>query len=322
MSDTLQLSRAQTVRQRRRKQVERRVTKSGSLASRPVARLTTRASSPYAGSRVMEGKRARHQYQAAITMPGIEVRMPGITVSSRSLMWRMISSALSAVLLAVLYVAWNAAFFQVGLPEVTGNSRVTVDEINAVLCASGQPSFVLVPSQLENRLRMNYPEIISAQVRVTFPNILSVAVAERTPLIAWQQGNAYTWIDGNGVAFRPQGAADNLITVSARGTPPPAKPSLAEPNAPIPYITPDMVSAIQLLAPNVPAGETMLYDPKYGLGWTDSRGWQVFFGNDETDLTTKILVYQALVKSLQAQGVSPAFISVQYASAPYYRMSQ
>lgn len=322
MSNSLQLSRAQVVRQRRKQHVGRRVTKSSTLASRPMARMTTRAVSPYAGTSVMRGTAARRQYQAAISMPGIEVRMPMISVSSQSLRWRLVSSALSAVLIALLYIAWNSAFFEVGMPQVNGNVRVTSQEISAVLGASGAPSFLLAPAELGSRLRQNYPEIVSADVRVGFPNSLSVTVVERTPVIAWQQGNAYTWIDGSGVAFRPQGAADNLITVSARGTPPAGIPSLADSNAPIPYITPEMVQAIQQLGPNVPAGETMLYDPKYGLGWTDSRGWQVFFGNDESDLSTKLEVYKALVNSLQAQGVDPAFISVQYANAPYYRMSQ
>lgn len=320
MSRTLQGSRADLVRQRRRKQVERRVTKSSALASRPMARLTTRGMPAYAATRATTG--ARRQYQATISMPGIEVFMPSISVSSRSLMWRLVSGALSAVLLAVLYVAWGSAYFAVAAPRVTGNVRVTSEEINAVLGASGQPSFLLVPTELESRLRANYPEITSADVGVVFPNILNVSVVERTPVIAWQQGNAYTWLDGEGVAFRPQGVADSLITVSARGTPPAGKPSLSDANAPTPYVTPGMVQAIQKLAPDVPAGETMLYDPKFGLGWTDGRGWQVFFGNDDSDLTTKLQVYEALVSSLQAQGVDPAFISVQYASAPYYRMSQ
>ncbi len=322
MSSSLQLSRADNVRLRRRRQVEHRVKHSASQAGRPMARMTTRAVSPYAGMPVMRGTTARRQYQAAISMPGIEVRMPMISVSSQSLRWRLVSSALSAVLIALLYVGWNSAFFQVGTPQVSGNQRVSAQDISAVLDAGGQPSFLLSPADLQQRLRQNYPEIVSARVQVLFPNTLSVAVVERTPVIAWQQGNAYTWIDADGVAFRPQGAADNLITVSSRGTPPAGAPALTDPGAPAPYITQNMVQAIRQLAPSVPPGETMLYDPKYGLGWTDSRGWQVYFGNDDSNLTTKLAVYQALVKLLQSQGVAPAFISVQYANAPYYRMNQ
>jgi hypothetical protein len=84
----------------------------------------------------------------------------------------------------------------------------------------------------------------------------------------------------------------------------------------------DMVKSIQILAPSIPAGTTMVYDPRYGLGWLDARGWQVSFGIDARDMALKLQVYQSLVTSLTQQGIIPTFISVQYANAPYYRMSQ
>ncbi len=255
-------------------------------------------------------------------MPGIEVRMPAISFTSRSLKWRVVSITLSAALIAALYLAWTSPFFRVVVPQVSGNTRITAADMGAALGAAGEPSFLLVPADLERRLRLNYPELASARIQIAFPNQLTIEVTERTPVIAWQQGNGYTWIDDNGVAFRPQGSTDNLITVSARATPPPGQPSSNDQIAPIPYLSADMVQAIRELAPNVPGGATMLYDPRYGLGWADSRGWQVFFGSDESNLPTKLEVYGALVKSLTAQGVVPAFISVQYANAPYYRMSQ
>ncbi len=255
-------------------------------------------------------------------MPGIEVRMPAISFTSRTLKWRVVSLTVSAVLFAALYLAWSSPFFQVQVPEVSGNTKITAMDMGAALGVVGEPSFLLVPTDVERRLRLNYPELASARIQVSFPNRLTIQVSERTPVIAWQQGNGYTWIDDNGVAFRPQGSVDSLITVVGRATPPAGQPSLNDQFAPIPYLSTHMVQAIKDLAPNVPAGAQMLYDPRYGLGWADSRGWQVFFGGDESNLPTKLEVYEALVKSLTTKGVVPAFISVQYANAPYYRMSQ
>ncbi len=322
MSSSLSLSRAQIVRQRRRKQVERRVARSSALAGRPLAPITTRGVPRSAGIQALTTPAAKRQYQAAISMPGFEVRMPGISFTSRSLKWRVISITLSAALLAALYLAWNSPFFQVTSPQVSGSTRIAAADMNAALGAVGKPSFLLAPADLERRLRLNFPELTAVRIEISFPNQLLIQVTERTPIIAWQQGNGYTWIDDNGVAFRPQGSVDNLIMVSARATPPPGRSSTNDPLAPIPYLSQDMVQAIRELAPSVPSGATMLYDPRFGLGWADSRGWQVFFGSDESNLATKLEVYQALVKSLTAQGVTPAFISVRYANAPYYRMSQ
>ena len=82
------------------------------------------------------------------------------------------------------------------------------------------------------------------------------------------------------------------------------------------------MDAILVLAPNVPAGATMVFNSADGLGWTDSRGWKVFFGADAKDMNLKVRVYQSLVDSLTARGLYPAFISVAYPDAPYYRMAQ
>ncbi len=51
---------------------------------------------------------------------------------------------------------------------------------------------MLKSSDLENRLRLNYPELSSAHVTVGLPNTLSVSVVEREPVLLWQQANGYT----------------------------------------------------------------------------------------------------------------------------------
>jgi hypothetical protein len=236
--------------------------------------------------------------------------------------WRWLSLFLSLLFATLLYIAWTLPAFRVVAANATGNQRLSADEINAVLNPAGQPIFALMPSDLETRLRLNYPELDSAKVSVSLPNVLTVDIHERQPIILWQQNGGYTWIDANGVAFRPRGVADQLISVAALVAPAPGLPSVNDPLSPVPFISLDMVKAIQTLAPSVPAGAAMIYDPHYGLGWLDSRGWQVFFGSESKDMTLKLQVYQALTTSLVQRGIFPAFISVQYANAPYYRMSR
>lgn len=322
MSNASQSNRAELVRRRRLQQAEKRVARSSALAARPVAAITSRSVEPYGVPLPVRSPSHRRQYQTALSMPGIEVNMPAIRFTSTRLKWRVLSLTLSLMLGAVLYLAWTSPIFLVDNPQVSGDERIGSDEIRAVLGVKGEPVFLLVPSELENRLRLNYPEMESARVTVGLPNTVEVRVVERTPLISWQQGNGYTWIDDKGVAFRPRGTAANAIMVSARAAPPPGVPSLQDPLSPIPYASADIVQAVQMLAPSAPQGAMLLYDPRYGLGWSDSRGWQVFFGSDARDMPVKLQVYQALVKSLEAKGIVPVFISVQYANAPYYRMSQ
>jgi hypothetical protein len=67
---------------------------------------------------------------------------------------------------------------------------------------------------------------------------------------------------------------------------------------------------------------SILYDPIQGFGWTDPRGWQVYFGTSARDVELKVRVYESMVNSLTQRGIRPALINVMYPTAPYYRLSQ
>lgn len=322
MSGKRELTRAEMVRMRRRQQAQKRVTQSSALAARPLPPVTAREDRNYAAPKRPANPNTRRRFQAAISLPGIRVQMPAIAMPRFDFDWRLLSFLLSLMLGVALYLAWTLPMFRVGAAVVNGSQRIGADEINAVLSAAGQPVFTIMPADLETRLRLNYPEMASANVSVALPNVLTVNVTERKPIIVWQENGGYTWIDNEGVAFRPRGAAENLISVEALAAPAPGLPSAQDALAPLPFISLDLVKAIQTLAPNVPAGAAMIFDPRYGLGWNDSRGWQVFFGSDAKDMAMKLQVYQSLAASLTQRGVYPALISVQYVDAPYYRMSR
>jgi POTRA domain, FtsQ-type len=316
-----ELTRAEAVRSRHRDQTQKRVSDSAVLATRPVAPITARRTMT-SGTLARPAQSRVRRSARPLRMPGIEIRMPGISFSSRQLQWRMLSFAVSLLLGAAIYLAWTLPEFQAAPPVVSGNQRISPDEIAAVLNSSGQVVFGLVPADLQARLRRNFPELISASVSTGLPNQVYVTIAERTPAISWQQGDAYTWIDDGGVAFRPHGNALQLITVQALGAPQPLTSSHTDPMAPAPYLSADLVSSIKELAAQAPSGTPLLYDPRYGLGWSDPRGWQVFFGNGAREMPLRLQIYQSVVAMLEAKGVKPAFVSVQYPNAPFYRMNQ
>ncbi len=324
MSERREKTRAESVRLRRREQSQKRVSKSSEMATRPLPPITSRDGMRYVGEPRTMSRTARRRYEsAAVSMPGIEIRMPAIQITSEGIRSRMLGILLSLLLGAALYLAATLPEFHAATAQVTGNERISADEINTVLGSTGQSIFVLTGPELETKLLLNYPDLESAQVAVSLPNKISVQVVERKPVVLWQQGNGFTWIDASGIAFRPRGAAPGLVAVAALEAPPAAvSTTTVDPLAPAPFISPDLVQAIQNIAADVPEGTVMEYDPKYGLGWTDSRGWKVFFGFTAKDMPVKLQVYKSLVDSLAQQGIQPTFISVQYANAPYYRTSQ
>jgi hypothetical protein len=314
--------RAERVRSRRMEQAKQRLSESAIMATRAVAPITARRVPNAAAKPRTPGSRVRRRAAPPVKMPGIEVRLPSIQFSSKQVMWRMLSLLLSMVLGTAIYMAWNLPEFQAAPAEVIGNQNISPDDIRAVVGGDGQMIFTVVPAALELRLRQNFPELLATHVEVTLPNRVSVTVSERTPTILWEQGDGYTWIDDTGVAFRPRGTGQDLITVKAAASPPPGLPAATDSKAPAPFISADMVSAIKVLARQVPSGGSLVYESQYGLGWIDPRGWQVFFGSGSREMAARLSVYQAMLGLFQQKGIVPAFVNVQFPTAPYYRMNQ
>jgi len=320
MTEKRELSRAEAARQRRAQQNTKRLKQATERAYQP-APMTTSRSKGYISAKHKRAPNKR-RFNIALGLPGLHLQKPALHFPRLRAGWRTVSLILTLALGAALYLAWTLPYFHATWASVQGNNRLSADEINAVLGIPGQSIFTLQPGEIETRLRLNYPELASVEVNVYLPNHVFVNVTERQPVILWQQAEGYTWIDATGVAFRPRGVVTGMVPVLGMANPPAGTAPMDDPISPPPFLSSEMVDAILLLAPNVPAGVMMAYDAHNGLGWTDSRGWQVFFGTDPKNMALKVRVYQSLVDSLMARGLYPVFISVAYPDAPYYRMAQ
>jgi hypothetical protein len=135
----------------------------------------------------------------------------------------------------------------------------------------------------------------------------------------WSQGDKITWIDANGVSFMPRGSVPGLIAIASNGIPPQVAEGSTQSVYDQAFLSRDMVQAILTLHPQVPAGAPMIYDPKYGMGWQDPRGWSVYFGQNTQDIPMKQKVYQAILDTITKQGIQPTLISVEYLDAPFYK---
>jgi cell division protein FtsQ len=311
------LSRAEEVRLRRSRQKTRRQPLGERSTYRPLPPVTTRVSGQ---SFVRPRRGEKRRFQVAFSPAQAQWYAP--RQNGLHLNWQSLALIGVIALAALMYFLYTSPTFRVVEAEVTGAQRISPQEINLTLAISGQPIFLLRPADLEMRLRLSYPELLTAKVKISLPNHVLVMVEERQPLILWQQGESYTWIDAQGVAFRPRGETPLLIPVVALGTPPASGIAASDPLSPAPFLSPQMVSMIQVLASNLPGGTVLIYDPRYGLGWNDPHGWRAFFGTQAENISLKIRVYQALVASLTERGVTPALISVAYPDAPYYRMAE
>ena len=322
-----ELTHSDLIRLRREKENSQRMQRAATEATRSAPPVTTRArrnavKSNRKSTRANTPRSANRRFQVALLPVAPDTDLRGISISRPSLGRRFPSFLIVALLGAALYFAFNLPQFRVTEAQVTGNQILPAAEINSVLNIAGQPIFLLIPSDLESRIRRNFPEFVSVTVTTSLPNVVSINVQERHPIIRWEQGGSYTWISEDGVAFRPRGELPELISVVAVSAPPIEGNVSPDPLTPAPFISFEMVKAIKGFAGHVPPGMQILYDANFGLGWNDPRGWRVYFGTSGNDVELKMRVYESMVNSLTQRGIRPAMINVTYPTAPYYRMSQ
>ncbi len=320
MNGKRSLSRAESARLRRAQRAAQELQQTTQRALKPMVKPITKRVTSMPKPTFQQIQRKR-RFQVALGIPDISMRRPSFGMSPQYRGWRFFSLFIALVLGLMVYLALALPYFNIPSVTVLGNERLTREEISNAAAVMGQSIFTIQPQDVELRLRMNYPELLSVKVEVYLPNHVYVTIEERQPVILWQQDGAYTWIDENGVAFRPTGTVEGLVSVNGLSTPPPGSVDEANPLVPPPYMQKELAQAILLLAPHVPPDATMLYDGTYGLGWVDARGWKAFFGSTAFDMPLKVRVYESLVQSLQARNIYPALISVVYPEAPYYRLS-
>ncbi len=336
--DRLTLTRSEALRRRKEEEQKMRekLTQKRVSTPRPIAQTN-----PLTGSRVEQAatrvspsvsrNRFRARYDVAVMPVRSQARAamaarrqaPSITLPRITFGPRWFSMLLVIACLASLYFYVTDPYFLAQEAVIYGNQRVTAQDINSVLGIANQPAALLNPAQIEYNILASFPEIYGAYVQVELPAKVTITVAERQPVAAWAQDGQVVWVDAHGYAFPPRGVVDGLVTVTAAGSPPP--PDTFDPAQTIgarPFLTPELSAAIATLAPQVPEGAALVYDPRYGLGWSDPRGWQAYFGKKNSDITTKLAVYQSLVEDLAARGVQPTLISVEYPNSPFYRVSQ
>jgi hypothetical protein len=327
MSDRETPSRADLVRQRRKQDETRRSKRPAPRASQPTPTLPRRGATLDASTvRAKPKAKPIRTYEAvAAAAPAAgQIQVPALPrIHFRVRVgWRLLSFFLAAIFGAAIYFAWTSPLFRVPAATLVGNQMLTAEEIESVLRLSGSPVYFIVPADVENAVRLNFPEITSVKVNVDLPNQVTATIVERQPIIRWEQAGSYAWVDAEGVIFRPRGERSDLVVVSASGSPPAGLRSEVDALAPVPYVAAQVVESIRLLAPNVPQGSVLLFDPKYGLGWVDARGWTVWFGAAPGETDMKLRVYASLVESILGRGITPTFINVAYPSAPYYRVGQ
>ncbi len=327
--ERLNKSRAEELRKRREEEQKRRDALTKKLGRKPKIESAPRRA-PRSTPTVTPG-RLRRRYDAAFATPygrsGYNrPKAPSIAISLPEIQFgfgpRWISFLIAAACGAMMYVMWTSDPFIVRTANIMGNNRIDSGAIQSVLGVLNQPSALLNPAQIEYNVLYSFPDISSARAEITMPAGLAITVTERKPVVAWEQDGKIIWVDADGYAFPPRGSIDGLVTIQATGTPPAPLGDVSQTIGARHMLTAELASSIVTLAPSLPEGAALIYDPSYGLGWSDPRGWRVYFGDSEGDMPLKLKVYQSMVDYLSQHDITPTLISVAYPEAPFYRVEQ
>jgi hypothetical protein len=306
-------------------------------AHKPAARSKTEEVSPAlrANLSAASASRLRRRYDIAMTSPHGRTasygrtesfsrpHAPSISLPKIGLGPRLLSFVIVALCAVGLYYQFSMDPFIVRNASILGNNRVSLDQIAQVLGIANQPAALLNPGQIEYNILANFPDIATANVEVDLPARVVVTVTERQPVVAWQQDGQTMWVDAQGYAFPPRGDGAGLVTVTSAGAPP--APLKVDPGQTIgarPFLASNLSAAIVTLSPLVPEGATLVFDPAYGLGWSDPRGWRVYFGHSGGDPALKYQVYQSMLDYFTKNDIQPTLINVEYPNAPFYRVAQ
>lgn len=340
-ADMIYNRRSEKIRQRKNQRSQERVTRAASFA---------RAGSMAAPSVTIRGKgmgrpilnkastQTRRKYYVALDASGAELSMPAIPMIRPG--WRLISGILVVGMIMLVFLLNNAPLFQVRSARVDGLQRLSLPDVEAVLDLKGKSIVSVNPVAMKADLMKAFPELSAVSISVSMPAGVRIAVRERQPILAWKVKDNVIWIDGEGAMFGPRGDAGALMTVSSSENPPLAAlfmPS-SDPSA-TPATTPqpggaaavvvdpalqrvdvNVINAAAILATQMPKDSSMVYDKLNGLGWTDGRGWQVYFGLNLDNIAEKLTLYQAIVDQLTQKNIKPVVISVENVHAPFYRL--
>ena len=250
MSGNQDLTRAELIRRRRTHRTGKELEQTAKRAIKPMVPVTSRTSTMPLSSQPRLVAKPRRFNIALGLLPEGRLHKPNTSMLRFHANWRIVSILTALLLGAVIYLLLTLPTFFVPAATVLGNNRLSKEEINQVLGVTGQSVFTVQPQDVEFRLLMNYPELLSADVKVYLPNQVYVTVSERQPVILWQKGDGYTWIDDTGVAFRPRDFVVGLVPVIASDEPSAgiARDSFNQPT----YMQKELADAILALAPLVP----------------------------------------------------------------------
>jgi cell division septal protein FtsQ len=195
--------------------------------------------------------------------------------------------------------------------EVSGASTLSPEALVQASGMKGVHAFFLSPAKAARRVA-EIPSVLTTTVRVGWPSQAHITVAEREPVMVWDQVGDRFWVDKDGRLMQARQESGGLLVLLSQ------EPERLSPGDQIPA---DVLAGAQQLRRERPNIVSLFYERGAGLSYQDGRNWRAYFGTGR-DMNQKLSVYETLVEDLQARGLHPEYISVVNKEKPFYRLSE
>ncbi len=273
-------------------------------------------------------KKKRFETAGTLILRRARVRRPSKTRNSRFAIRNLLLLSLVVVVAGALWLVLDDRFY-VYHADVVGTVQASPDE---VFQASGLPGLHILwvrSAEVEARLLDALPCIKSAQVAcrlqlpalsARLPTKCTITVVERQPRVAWDEDGQLWWIDAEGIIFPASpsfppiggGEAGEAEGWVVRGPLPRGEDGQLDERV--------RVALTGLWTTGVGVSPLLYYVPGRGLVFTDERGWRVIVGQGP-GVERRLQVLERLAADLEARGLTPRFVDVRFADAPYYSLT-
>ena len=172
MSAANGITKADLVRQRQKQASQGRVKQTTKAVQQPIKSssvpVMTRKEAFAVSYPAFPKQTNRRQYNYSIGATGAAVRLPAI--SSINIGWRFLSFFLGIFCLVGIFLLFNSSEFRVQQIQTSGLTRLTANDLNAVLNISGESLVWFDAQQAKNDLLIAFPELKEIKISVAFPN--------------------------------------------------------------------------------------------------------------------------------------------------------
>jgi hypothetical protein len=227
-----------------------------------------------------------------------------------------------------LWLTLDARFY-VYDAEIVGNRRLSHQEIFEASGLWGLHILWARSATIESRILEALPSLESVTASCTLPSACTISIVERRPRVLWDSRSGASgglwWIDEEGAIFAgtasvpvqddgagasgQEGAAGRWVVTG----PLPREDGHAQDHLDEQV----RVALAELWESGRDLSTAFRYSPEQGLSFVDEHGWRIIVGRGP-GMARRLQVLDLLVAHLESSGVTPRFVDVRFADAPYY----